>query len=257
MSKSKQTKSRPSRQSREESPVIEDSRLPKMGKGSNKPKRIRGKMLRMPPNPSASKRGNNLMEPVPVNMGKEEVIFESTDVKYGKQVERKETNGKKSSKQEDEAYLRLRLRVEDEQMSLVEARKVEGPLLMENEINSNFVYEAVLPSKRLALGSIIDVGVNRSFPNPEGVQGQEGHFFIELPSFEFNARIPAEELSLPDLPKVEIAVYRVKSPVKESVREKSLAREFGNELREVAKLKGISLKALPKKSQAEIRKVLK
>ena len=183
--------------------------------------------------------------------------MKSTDIEYGKQEELKESASKKSSKQEGEAYLRLHLRVEDGQMSLVEARKVDGPLLIENDIDSNLVYEADLPSKRIALGSIIDVGVNRSYPNPEGVPGQQGHFFIELPSFEFDARIPAKELSSRDLPKVEIAVYRVKGPVKKSVGEKSLALEFGNELREVARLKGISLKALPQKSQAEIRKIIK
>ena len=257
MVKSKQKKSRPTRQGSEEGPVIEDPRLPKMDENSNRPRRIRGKIVRMPSNPSPSRGGKKLMDPVAVNKEEKEVTFESTDIEYGKQEELKESASKKSSKQEDEAYLRLHLRVEDGQMSLVEARKVDGPLLIENDIDSNLVYEAALPSKRIALGSIMDVGVNRSYPNPEGVPGQEGHFFIELPSFEFDARIPVKELSPRDLPKVEIAVYRVKGPVKKSVGQKSLALEFGNELREVARLKGISLKSLPQKSQAEIRKIIK
>jgi hypothetical protein len=197
------------------------------------------------------------MDPVPDNKEEKEATFESTDIEYGNQEELKESASKKSSERDGEAYLRLHLRVEDGQMSLVEARKVDGPLLIENDIDSNLVYEAALQSKRIALGSIVDVGVNRSYPNPEGVPGQEGHFFIELPSFEFDARIPAKELSARDLPKVEIAVYRVKGPVKKSVGQKSLALEVGNELREVARLKGISLTALPQKSQAEIRKILK
>jgi hypothetical protein len=251
MVKSKQRESRPTRQGSEESPVIEDPRLPKMDENSNRPKRIRGKIVRMPPNPSPSRDGKKLMDPVAVNKEENEGTFASTDIEYGKQDGLRETTGKKSSKQEGEAYLRMHLRVHDGQISVVEARKVE------NDIDSNLVYEAALQSKRIALGSIIDVGVNRSYPNPEGIPGQEGHFFIDLPSFEFDARIPVKELSSRDLPKVEIAVYRVKGPAKKSVGEKSLALEFGNELREVARLKGISLKALPQKSQAEIRKIVK
>jgi hypothetical protein len=257
MSKSNQKESRPSRQSSEESPIIEDPRLPKMDEHSNRPKRIRGKIMRMPLNPSPSKGGKKLMDAVPVDIEGQEGTFESTEIEYGKQEERKVGTKKESSRQEGEGYLRLHLRVQDGQMSLLEVRKVDGPLLMENEIDSKLVYEAALPSKRIALGSIIDVGVNRSYPNPEGVPGQEGHFFIDLPSFEFDARIPAKGLSSRDLPKVEIAVYRVKGPVRKTAGEKSLAVDLGNELREVARLKGISLKSLPQKSQTEIRKILK
>ena len=84
--------------------------------------------MRMPPSPSPSKGGKKLMDPVPDNKEDKEATFESTDIEYGNQEELKESASKKSSKQGGEAYLRLHLRVEDGQMSLVEARKVDGPL---------------------------------------------------------------------------------------------------------------------------------
>ena len=154
-----------------------------------------------------------------------------------------------------EAYLRLRLRVENSEISVVEAHKVDGPLIMPDTIDGNLAYEVTVGSNRIAAGSITDVGVNRSFPNPQGVSGQEGHFFVELPSYEFNVRIPRDDLSPSTLPKAEVAIYRVKAPLNQSISDKPLRSQFSSELREVARLKGIPVKKLPKRSQSEINQL--
>ena len=57
-------------------PVIEDPRLPKMDENSNRPRRIRGKIVRMPPNPSPSRGGKKLMDPVSLNKEENQVTFE-------------------------------------------------------------------------------------------------------------------------------------------------------------------------------------
>jgi hypothetical protein len=161
-------------------------------------------------------------------------------------------------KQKPEAYLRLRLHVENSKISIVEARKVEGPLAMPDKIDGNLAYEVTVGSNRIAAGPIADVGVNRSFPNPQAVPGQEGHFFVELPSYEFNVRIPRESLSPSTLPKAEIAIYRVKTPVSQSIGgDKPLRSQFAGELREVARLKGIPVKKLPKSTQSEINRLFR
>jgi hypothetical protein len=158
-------------------------------------------------------------------------------------------------KEKPKDYLRLRLHVEDGQLSLVDAHKVEGPLTMEDKIYGNQAYEVTLESKRIAAGSIPDVGVNRSFPNPDGPSGQEGHYFIELPSYDFDIRIPRDNLSPSMLSKAEIAVYRIKGMTREPIAgDKSLRDQFGAELREVARIKGIPLKKLAKPVQAEINR---
>ena len=137
-------------------------------------------------------------------------------------------------------------------MSLIQAHKVDGPLIIEDRIDGNLAYEVILSSKRIALGSIMDVGVLRSFPNPYGVPGQEGHFFVELPSYEFDVRIPAKDLSISLLPNVEIRLYEVKTPISKIIDEKSLGDQFRNELNEVSRLKGINIKTLSQRSQTEI-----
>ncbi|TLX84766.1 MAG: hypothetical protein E6L04_06335 [Thaumarchaeota archaeon] len=258
MVKSVRTKNPPLRQGSDESPVIENPSLEKMDKALDRPNRIRGKILRMPldPPPPSRGRGKKVMNPIPIKTQEELDTTEGTSVEYPQQEEFKGTR-KKPSRQKDESYLRLRLLIQDGNMSVVEAHKVNGPLTMENKIESSLVYEAVIPSKRIAMGSITDVGFNRSFPNPEGVPGQEGHLFIEVPSYEFYARLPVKDLSASILPKLEIAVYKVKSPIENTMGEKSLAADFGNELREVARLKGISIKTLSQRSQKEIRDVIR
>jgi hypothetical protein len=158
-------------------------------------------------------------------------------------------------KQKPEAYLRLRLRVENSKISIVEARKVEGPLTMPDKLDGDLAYEVTVGSNRIAAGSIADVGVNRSFPNPQAAPGQEGHFFVELPSYEFNVRIPRESLSPSTLPKAEIAIYRVKTPVSQSIGDKPLRSQFAGELREVARLKGITVNKLPESIQSEINRL--
>jgi hypothetical protein len=75
MVKSKQKESQPTRQGSEESPVIEDPWLPKMDEHSNRPKRIRGKIVRMPPNPSSSRAGKKLMDLMAVNKEENAVTF--------------------------------------------------------------------------------------------------------------------------------------------------------------------------------------
>jgi hypothetical protein len=162
-----------------------------------------------------------------------------------------------SSGQKGKAYLRLHLRVEDKKMSLIEAQKVDGPLIIEDRIDSNLVYEAVVSSKRIALGNITDVGVNRSFPNPNGVPGQEGHFFVELPSYEFDARLRAEDLSPSLLPEVEITVYNVREQITNIIGKESLAQELRNEVHELARLKGIKIESLSQRSQTEIHNLFR
>lgn len=234
-------------------PVIENTKLPKMSENAvARPKLIRGKVVRMATDPPQGKGGKNRMDPVPTKI----TTVEAIDHEYPPQVE---SNGskKKFLKQRSEAYLRLRLRVEDREISVVEAHKVDGPLTMPDMIDGNLVYEVTLGSNRIAAGSITDVGVNRSFPNPQGVPGQEGHYFVELPIYEFNVRIPKENISPSALPKAEISVYRTKGMISQAAGDKPLRSQFGSELREVARLKGIPVKKLTKPIQTEINRLFR
>ena len=256
MVKSEHLENQHLRQSSDESPVIEDPTLEKMDDVLDHPKRVGAKKHRMSIDPPAHIRGKNLMKPIPSNIQKNEDTPKNPNVEYPPQEEFRKAS-QKPSRKKIEGYLRLRLLVQDGNISLTEIHKVDGPLIIEDKIDSSLVYDVLVSSKRVAMGSITDVGFNRSFPNPKDVSGQEGHLFVEVPSYEFYARLPAMHLSFSALPKVEIVVYRMKSPIENAKSEKSLALDFGNELREVARLKGINIKTLSKQSRATIHDLLR
>jgi hypothetical protein len=153
----------------------------------------------------------------------------------------------------------MRVHVQNGEMSVVDVREVEGPLSMPDNLPSGFVYEVTLGPKRIAVGSVPDLGEWRSYPSPSGPPELQVHHVTSLPEAEFTMRIPREELSLSALPKTEVALYHVKEPAGDRpiARGLSLEAEFTNEIREVARLKGIMVNTLPKGAQKEIRRALK
>jgi hypothetical protein len=236
-------------------PVVKDPWLELMGEDLDRPGSVEASIVSMPtdgPRTPPMEGGKKLMDRFSESIEHgQEIDRVGTDVDQSQQEKYKEISNFPRQKK-DEAYLRLTLRMHDGKMSLIQAHKVDGPLLIEDRIYGNLAYEVILSSKRIALGSIIDVVVNRSFPNPYGMPGQGGHFFAELPSYEFDVRIPAKDLSISVLPNIEIIVYEVKSPMDTIIGEKSLAYQFRSELEKASQLKGIDIQALSHQSQAEI-----
>jgi hypothetical protein len=88
---------RPTKQVEGAPPIVENSKLPKMtdkrATAATRPKRIRGKILRMPTNPTQKKGGRNRMHPMPTKL----TITEATDHEYSTQEEKKE-EGKRRRK---------------------------------------------------------------------------------------------------------------------------------------------------------------
>jgi hypothetical protein len=99
--------------------------------------------------------------------------------------------------------------------------------------------------------------MRRSFPPPEPAPGQEGHYFTPAPSYEFIARVPKAAISLDALPDVDVALYGIKEgPVPRTEGPEPLAAVHPRQLREVARLRGIDLDALPRQVRAAARRAL-
>jgi len=93
------------------------------------------------------------------------------------------------------------------------------------------VYEVTVGGERVASASVPDAGVNRSFPPREPVAGQEGHFFAPAPTHDILVRVPSDSVSLRALPRVEIALYRVKEgPLPRTEDAEPLGQRFSREL---------------------------
>src|SRR4051794_18771367 len=109
-----------------------------------------------------------------------------------------------------EGYVRLRVRVENGQMSVVDSHRVEGPLAQTTAFEGAYAYEVTDGDRLLHAGSIPDLGVFRSFAHPDGVLEQRRHHSYEMSTYEFHARVPAAALTRAALPNVTVVLYRVK-----------------------------------------------
>ena len=86
-----------------------------------------------------------------------------------------------------------------------------------------------------------------------------GHHVTPLQSAQFTVRVPKDRLSLSTLRDAEVVLYRLKQSAAETriAPATSLSAQFGQELREVARMRGIRLEALPAATQGELRRILR
>jgi hypothetical protein len=159
--------------------------------------------------------------------------------------------GVKRTAPRGEGYVRLRVRVgEDGGTSIVDSHFVDSTLVQPSAIHGNFAYEITEGDKRLYLDSIPDLGVFRSFVNPDGPLEERQHHMYELKTYEFDVRVPVRELLAAALPKVAITLYRVKEARPAMpVGIQPLHVQYQRELREIARLDGVPAKILPEAVQ--------
>jgi hypothetical protein len=146
-----------------------------------------------------------------------------------------------------EGYVRLHVRVDNGKMSVIGSQQVDGPLAEVSAFPGGHAYEVTLDEKRLHAGALPDLNVVRSFPNPNGPPQEQVHHTYELPTYDFNVRVPRQALTNKALSKVEVVLYRVKDAVPKVVTGlESLAEVHDRELREVARMKGLPATVLKK-----------
>lgn len=157
-----------------------------------------------------------------------------------------------------ESYLRLRVRVNGKQMSVVQAAEVDGPLAQPEMLGGKFVYEVAHEGKRIAAEHIPDLGVRRSFPRKDGPLEGRVHHFEPLSVFEFTVRVPKAALAQADLPKTQIALYEIKADTPpQPMSPQVLSAQFSQNLREIARMNAIQLDAMPESARDVLQKALR
>jgi hypothetical protein len=141
-------------------------------------------------------------------------------------------------------YVRLRVRVDDGDLSIVASRIVDGALAQPAALEGGYAYEVTAAGRLLYAGSIPDLGVVRSFAHPDGTLEQQRHHTYALTSYEFNARVPVGALKRAALPKTAVVLYRVKErpPARAAVAPLSaapLGEQRARELREIGRVVGL------------------
>jgi hypothetical protein len=142
-----------------------------------------------------------------------------------------------------ERYIRLQIRVENGQMSIVDSHVVQGPLAQTSTFEGQYAYE-VTESRLLHAGSLPDLNAVRGFAHPNGTLEQRGHHTYELANYNFQARVPLGAIDRSALPKVAVVLYRVKehppsrAPLARAVSADSLGAQLEREVREVGRVVG-------------------
>ena len=226
-------------------PVIDHPRLARMKEGPVRARKIGGKELLMPEEPKADRGKQRRMPPFRKSTAR------TPKTEYPDQQERK------SAAERPQGYVRLRVRVQDNELYVVGAQAVEGPLVERTKLHGALAYEVTMGSKLLAADAVPDVGVRRSFPDPSGDPERRGHFVTPLESYELNVRVPKEDVSLASLPQLDIALYRVKEEVARPLTAAGpIGPQFERELRPVAQMKGIRREDLAPPVREELEKAI-
>jgi hypothetical protein len=157
-----------------------------------------------------------------------------------------ERQGSADSGNSGPQYVRLRIRLRGDQMSVLDSHLVDGPLGQVTGFPGTNAYEVTLDGRLLHAGALPDLGVQRSFPNPDGPRLQQGHFMTERDVVEFMARVPAEELTPESIGRVRVTLHRVTEEARAPrLGDEPLAQQFERQLRPVAELDGLPESVLP------------
>lgn len=148
-------------------------------------------------------------------------------------------------------YIRLRIRVRGDRMSVIDSHLVDGPLSSVNAFPGNNAYEVTLGDRLLHAGALPDFGEQRAFVAPNPDQGESVHHFTERDVFEFSARLPAGDVTPETIGDVTVRLHRVKGEARtERLTEQPLTVQFEREMRPVAELVGLPESALPERINA-------
>jgi len=160
-----------------------------------------------------------------------------------------------------EGYVRLVVVVEEGDMRVIDGSVVEGPLVEEN-LTGQMAYQAIVRGRRIGAEAFSDLAVEHAYAPPDDESG--GHSVGEIASYQFVVRIPRSEITLEDLPDLEIELVRPTSDLSSQVSPRS--RETFHEAAAtagiespsvVALVEGINLDELPERASESLRRGLR
>jgi hypothetical protein len=151
-----------------------------------------------------------------------------------------------------EQYVRLRVQVRGDRLTVLDSHLVDGPLTAPTTLHGAGVYEVTAGDRLVHAAAVPDLGLEqRSFPNLEGPPDQRGHHFTERATSEFSVRIPAEELTAETIGAVTVRLYRLAEPASGvRVGAQSLGTQLRERVEPVAELAGLPESVLPEAIEA-------
>jgi hypothetical protein len=112
-----------------------------------------------------------------------------------------------SSSATSDGYVRMRVRLEDGKLSLLDAHEVEGPLVQPDTLAHGLVHEVLVDGQRVAVGAHPDANISRSFEEPG--HGPGGHHTYDVGTVDLTVRVPTAALRGVDPRNVTLSVHDV------------------------------------------------
>jgi hypothetical protein len=154
-------------------------------------------------------------------------------------------------------YVRLTIHVERGNLSIKDIKEVSGQLIIPTALGPGHAYEILIDDTPIAFGALPDLGVRRSFANPD-IPGREGtHHITTLPSYDFFARIPKNQITRDTLPKLTIILLKVQQAPDRLKKSVSLTKQAGFRSIEVGRLSRISIDTFPLEIRPKLEHILK
>src|SRR5260370_37471862 len=178
--------------------IVENAQLTRMGTQAM-PRKLNNGAVRHMTVGAQPVQGSNLMAPVP----KDQTQQQGAGGKPTYPAQERKTMEQPAPGQ---GYIRLHVRVTNGQLSVIGAQAVAGPLVQNQSLHHDYAYEVTVGANRVAVESLPNPEEWSSYPNPHGVQGQEGHHITHAASYDLTVRIPRQALSLAELPQMENAL---------------------------------------------------
>jgi hypothetical protein len=196
------------------------------------------------PGLTAGQAGDRVKPPVPIEATKPP--RKGAPVPLGEQQPGTDGGGEAVTAREQ--YIRMRVRVRDGRLSVIDSHLVDGPLTLTRSFAGSHAYEVTLDDQLLHAGDLPDLGVQRSFVNPDRKAPKEerGHHFTERAVFEFMARVPAGPVRADTIGRITLRLHRVKEEARfHHPTSAPLGERFEREMRPVAELVGLPESVLP------------
>lgn len=150
-----------------------------------------------------------------------------------------------------EQYVRLRIRVRGDRLSVIDSHLVDGPLAQTTTFQATTAYDVTHNDRLLHAGSVPDLGMQRSFPIPDAPEGQRGHHLTPRDVSEFSARVPAREVTADTIGGIRVRLHRVDEPTSvPRLGAAPLAVQLEGRVTPTAELTGLPDSALPEAIEA-------
>jgi hypothetical protein len=157
---------------------------------------------------------------------------------------------------EGQGYVRLHVRYENGALTILDAKEVDGPLIVPDTLGSGFAYEVTVDNRRIGLGNLPDANMQRSFTNIDRPEAALGHGITPLKTFDFSVRIARQEVQPAALPNIRIALHNLTEAPSGPLGPSPLRAQLGNVAGEVASLQGIDVERLTQPAQTVLRRIL-